>query len=230
MKNFLLILMVLGGLVLTACSIAAPKRLSEKSSAIGLTVEFVPPAGAIFDHSFEAVIFIRLHEDGGYDYTASSLPIPSNFSRGGQIFLLNAKPGRYAVIIGHHTTQIQSITFLFATYFPEEILKVSEVEIPPNKFVFMGKYKIDLSLSRKNMDSMQSYFFHLLDTGKRAIPGVYRGKKFHVAYKGKILEANRSQKAEVAFLKNAVEPNFFLNTFKDSGWEILLNKRLAELK
>ena len=179
MKHLPLLFVVFGVLMLTACSIPAPKRVNTESSAIGLTVETIPPAGPIFSRSLASVIFIRLHEDGGYDYTASSLPIPSNFSRGGQIFLLNAKPGRYAVIIGHHTTQIHSITFLFATYFPEEILKVSEVEILPNKFVFMGKYKIDLSLSRKNMDSMQSYFFHLLDTGKRAIPGVYRGKKFH---------------------------------------------------
>lgn len=225
MKNFLLILMVLGGLVLTACSIPAPKRVNTESSAIGLTVETLPPVGKIFSSSLASVIFIRFHGDGGYNYTVSFRPIPSNFSRGGQIFLLNAKPGRYAVIIGYHTMG----TYLFTSYFPEEILKVSEVEVPPNKFVFMGKYKIDLSLSRKNMDSMQSYFIDLFKTGQRAIPGLRQGKYTHIAYKGKILEANRSQKAEVAFLKNAVDPSYALNTFKESGWEILLNKRLAEL-
>ena len=185
MKHFLILLVVLGALVLTACSVAAPKRFDAESSAIGITVESVPPSGAIFSRPLSSVTFIRLEGDGDYDYAASFRPIPSNFVRGDQIYLLNAKPGRYAVVLGRQFGQRGA---QYTSYFPEEMLKISEVDVLPNRFVFMGEYTIDASTDLDNLDPMQSHFIGLFEPGQQSIPTFLQGMRGKISYKGTILE------------------------------------------
>jgi hypothetical protein len=71
--------------------------------------------------------------------------IPSNCSRRGRAYLLNAQPGTY-VAVATFVLQGQSMggpSTRFTTYFSRELVEQTKVTVRENVFEFMGAYVVD---------------------------------------------------------------------------------------
>ena len=92
-------------LMLGACSLPIPAPLLADSAAIGISVrEWWAPREWLEEHP-EMGYFIRLNEAG--DVTAPVEIIRSNYYRGSRLYLLNAKPGRYALVATSEFARLQ---------------------------------------------------------------------------------------------------------------------------
>ena len=89
-------------LVSAGCATPPPPRTNPDLSVIGASVKIAAP---LWRHpTAEYAYFVRL-DDG--EPPLRALPIRSNFSRSGYVFLFNARPGRYALVLclTRHSTQ-----------------------------------------------------------------------------------------------------------------------------
>lgn len=84
------------GWLLGACSIPLPPPKSVQSAAIGVSIQERWNKMAWFDQSLGMGYFIRLNDAGLV--TAPLEILRSNYFRGNRFYLLNAKPGRYALV------------------------------------------------------------------------------------------------------------------------------------
>lgn len=88
---------------LAGCLPPAPNPKGKEPAAVGISVENRWESMSSFGQTPEWVHFVRWNDDD--DITAQKEIVTSNFFRGNRAYLLNAKPGRYAVIA---TTEIAS--------------------------------------------------------------------------------------------------------------------------
>ncbi len=92
-------------LMLGACSLPIPAPRLANSAAIGISVrEWWAPREWLEEHP-EMGYFIRLNEAG--DVTAPVEIIRSNYYRQHRLYLLNAKPGRYALVATSEFAKLQ---------------------------------------------------------------------------------------------------------------------------
>ena len=87
------VMMLLG---LAACVAPAPTPFNEESAALGLSMERQWKAGTGLNTYPDTAYFIRLTGNG--KLTTQSELYHSNFYKDDQVYLLNAKPGRYVVV------------------------------------------------------------------------------------------------------------------------------------
>ena len=118
------------------------------------------------------VYFIRLDEEKGTpDSFLQTTLYRSNYTHGNQVYLLNATPGRYAAVVVFFEKTPQPPppapgTFPVAsgppkefwTYFPEDVIRHTEVTVPPGAIRYMGDFVIDLAVGMKNADEAQDYY------------------------------------------------------------------------
>lgn len=89
--------------MLAGCSLALPKPEGGQPAAIGVSIRENWETGDWFEEQPEMVYFIRLGE--GDDLTKPREVIPSNYFRDHRLYLLNAKPGRYALVASSEFVQ-----------------------------------------------------------------------------------------------------------------------------
>lgn len=164
-------------LVLSACVTLPPPPGPEdsQSAAIGLSLVIRPPLrlfGLADQKTDMTVYFIRLDEEKGIpDSFLQTTLYRSNYTHGNQVYLLNATPGRYAAVVVFFEKTPQPPppapgTFPVAsgppkefwTYFPEDVIRRTEVTVPPGAIRHMGNFVIDQAVGMKNADEAQDYY------------------------------------------------------------------------
>ena len=209
-----------------ACDV--PKNLrqpeSPDSSIIGisLTIKLMNA----MPKKQTSVYFVRL-EDKDENYLGTNI-IPANYLTGNYMtgyyaYLINARPGKYAAIcstkIEEYTTSSyedkNKLQFGLLTFFDENILKKTYVEVGPSQVAFMGKYTVNSQLKsaymniEKNGDRAQQHYYNQL---KQDMEGTF--------YCGTAVSADRSNKTTREFLLK------MQNNFKKSGWANVINTAL----
>lgn len=223
---------------LAGCATIQPPRPQDpQSAAIGISVKLRAPI-TIFSSSADMIYFIKIDEEGGL-YNQERF-IRSNYLKDGQIYFLNVEPGRYAAVAcyqiknvpkmnpytGHMNGRTESE---YTTFFPEDLIKLTEVIVEAGTIKFMGTYVVDQTVGFQEADNAQLHYFQLI------APGAYFGPVTTVLlsmlsghgdyyYAGLLHEEHCDKEDEIEFLTNALEH------FKKSDWIYSVQKRLVELE
>ena len=193
------VILGLGG----CATLPPPKPLDPQRAIIGISVKNRAPIRVIAQKN-TVVYFIKVDKEEDL-YTQEDI-IQSNYANGGQVYLLNAEPGRYAAVASFYLR----VGNKWTTIFPKELIKLTEVTVAPGTIAFMGDYVVDSDTGTENYDDAQSHYSRLVYTG------------YH--YDGSLHEENRDKQAEIGFLTNALEH------FKDTGWVNVIQRRMGDLE
>ena len=212
------------GFALASCGQPPKKPADVESSVIGVALRFQGVAERI-----DAVYFVQL---GGTDRVRGHFPLlRSNFRRGDRFYLLNAPPGRYAVVATfkidpHNTIVAFSPNSFYTAYFGEAMIRKTIVEVEPRSFTFMGTFSVRKEVDSLAGDETQAHYRSLIEPTLKdpANPsGVAEPGVNSFSYGALPLTADRQARTEAIFLSAA------LGDLEKSGWEILLRKRLEVL-
>lgn len=221
---------------LAACVAApAPAPLNEGSAAIGLKMERQWKAGTGLNTYPHKAYFIRLTGNG--KLTTQSELYHSNFRKDDQVYLLNAKPGRYVVVavsdplakLGTRTA-LDALTGLgdfevYTTYLNEPSILKTEVEVKPGSFTVMGSFLVEMEHSILYGDKAQRYFHLVVD---QTIVDPYGNPLVDpdnsVASRANLVEDRRGKESEIQFLETA------LRHLAGSGWNPPLQRSLERAR
>ena len=164
-------------LVLSACVTLPPPPGPEdsQSAAIGISLVIRPHLrlfGLADQKTDMTVYFIRLNEEkGAPDSFLQTTLYRSNYTHGNQVYLLNATPGRYAAVVVFFERTKQSPPpvpgtprvvpdppWELWTYLSEDVIRQTEVTVPPGAIRYMGDFVIDNAVGMKNADEAQEYY------------------------------------------------------------------------
>lgn len=215
------VILGLGG----CATLPPPQPLDSARAVIGISVKTRQPIKVV-SHKPQMMYFIKVDKEEDL-YTQGNF-IRSDYSKGGQVYLLNAEPGRYAAV-GCYMKGGGIKWVEYTTFFPEELIKLTEVAVAPGTIAFMGEYVVDQSVGLKDADDCQLHYLQLIAPGALTGPiesGVLAAILGHgdYYYKGSIHEEHCDREAEIRFLTTALEH------FKDTGWVNIVERRLEELK
>lgn len=205
-------------------SLKTPKN--ETSAIIGVSLK-VKILNA-FPKNQTSVYFVKLEEND--EGILGKKIIPANYMReyltATNAFLVNAEPGKYAVVCSTklekqgdamvETKNLSNIGFL--TFFDENAIRQSLVEVKSGGVAFLGSIEINSQLKdfdwniEKNGDIAQKHYYTLL---KQYMDGTY--------YCGTLIKADRSDKETRAFLTKTAE------YFKKTDWKETIDKAVAGL-
>lgn len=220
MKKAYAILPVL--LVVGCASMPVPRLEDPQTSAIGIEVETQAPVG-IFRNKPDRIFFVRI--DGEGDITQNQI-IPSNFARDGRIYLLNAKPGKYAAVAAFRSqagapfapapqsgvsVSVSVGKTGYTTYFAKELIEATKVDVGRGEVVFMGSYVVRQSVGLRDAEPIQNHYAELLAPGssKSGIGHLLSGD-YH--YRGAVNEVKRDSDARTEFLRKAKDD------LAEGGW------------
>ena len=213
---------------ITGCSVPESLKIrhNEGSAIIGVTVT-VKLLNA-FPKKQTTVYFVKLEKnDKGYLGTKI---IPCNYTKTyvpwTYAYIINAEPGKYAVVCSTKYEKMSDTTpetrhlaeIGYITFFDENAIKQSVIEVQPGGVAYMGSYVIDSQLKsfdwniEKHGDAAQKHYHNLL---KSSMEGTY--------YCGALIKADRSEKETRKFLAKTAE------YFKKTEWKDNIDKALAEL-
>lgn len=164
-------------LVLSACVTLPPPPGPEdpQSAAVGISLVMRPPLrlfGLADQKTDMTVYFIRLDDEKEQpDSLLRTTLYRSNYTHGNQVYLLNAKPGRYAaVVVFFERTPLppppapgappvaSGPPKEFWTYLSEDVIRHTEVMLPPGAVRYMGDFVIDQTVGIKKADEAQDYY------------------------------------------------------------------------
>ena len=223
---------------LVGCAtIPPPKPQDPQSAAIGISVKLRAPI-RIFSNNADMVYFIKIDEEG--DLYNQERFIRSNYLKGGQVYFLNVEPGRYAAVACYQVKSVPKMNPYtghmsgtteseYTTFFPEELIKLTEVLVEAGTIQFMGTYVVDQNLGFQEADNAQLHYFQLIAPGAYFEPvttmllSMITGHGKY-CYAGSLHEEHCDKQDEIEFLTNA------LKHFKNSDWFYSVQKRLEELE
>ncbi|EMY77673.1 putative lipoprotein [Leptospira weilii serovar Ranarum str. ICFT] len=138
MKQF--IALVIASIAIGCVSL--PENLKKKSvpesSILAIAVDLKPPIG-IFSQSATEVLFVKLPDPK--DKKSVAKKIHGNFSANGYVYLINAEPGIYSILLSGKQREggkRDSCAFLLDI---DSIQKI-KIKINKNEMVYAGKYVI----------------------------------------------------------------------------------------
>jgi hypothetical protein len=147
---------------LVGCAtLPAPELLDPQRAVIGISVKTRVPLLKFPDRP-DMVYFIKGDEGEDLYTQGSESLIQSNNLEGGYVYLLNAEPGRYAAVACYLEKETEQGTYEYWTFFPEEMIKLTEVLVAPGTIAFMGEYVVDKSWGFKDLDNAQLQYFQLI--------------------------------------------------------------------
>ena len=205
-RTFLLSIGLLLLAAITPVSWAKPLPLEPPDPGrgiIGVKVKVFPPAQTGWSNA-DVVYFVRVVEDA--DRFGAEGVISSNYVKGGHIYLLNAKPGRY-VAVGCKFVLGTAGDIGKAAFSKADILQ-SEVEVTAGGAAFMGAILAESSTNTQELDQAQAHYLPIIAPaapskgfGARAVPGDY-------AYTAVFTRIVRDQAAAKAFWNRAIAKHF----------------------
>lgn len=223
-------------LAISACATEPAQRpIGPQSAAIGIDLLIRGPLVIITKYAHE-VYLIRLDEDHGL---IQRQLFGSNHRADGRVYFLNVRPGRYAAVAEHHTMQVQTRKIGYMTYFPEDLIRLTEVTVKPGEFAFMGKYVVDQLKGFSRADKAQNHYFDLISPGgPKSMWGqignvmalkllgpdgakIFRLKSSGFHYPGTVHENSRNDDARRRFLAQAKED------LAASGWADMIDRQLS---
>jgi hypothetical protein len=156
-------------LPLVALTCSAPKPASPDAALLGVRISIETDFG-LAKTSTEEVYFARVDEGGGLSRDAL---IPSNYTRDGYVFLINAEPGTYAAVAAASRSSTGTSfqngvatatprTLDEMTYLPEIAVSHTVIRVEPGTAAFMGDYVLERSPSFDAADEMQLHYYRLL--------------------------------------------------------------------
>ena len=211
-------------IALASCRQPPKKPADVESSVIGVALRFQGVAERI-----DALYFVQL---GGTERVRGHFPLlRSNFRRGDRFYLLNAPPGRYAVVATfkidpHNTIVAFSPNTFYTAYFGEAMIRKTIVEVEPRSFTFMGTFSVRKEVVSLAGDEIQAHYRSLIEPTLKdpANPSGLIDPDFNsFTYGASLLTADREARTEAIFLTSA------LGDLEKSGWESLLRKRQKAL-
>ncbi len=226
-------------------TVAEAKRLSlpqpdPARGTIGVTIRAIPPAkfGKI---SAVQVYFVRATEDE--DVFNAEYVIRSSYSNKKQVYLLNAKPGRYfavaAELKGGQSSPFVPGTgsgvsvgisigrFAYQAFFSMKMISKTEVTVVPGKLVFMGDFVVNTSTKMEKADRAQSHYFRMIAPEAASMGGGYIARTFsgHATYTATLKSADQGPDSEREFWSLAQEKVFK----NEPAWQQFVQKPLKAL-
>jgi len=204
-------------LLVAACALAAcastsnvPPRQPDHGG-IAIRVKVRAPVRIISQRPSQ-VLFVRLSGPGGS--VADGELVPSNHEQDGYVFLLNALPGTYVAVTCFKDMERAPVTVAsssnfsvsfrpspsnYTTYFPEEMIRQTEVIVPAGGIAFMGEYVVDQSVGLKGADPTQLHFYSRFGDGDEdegLLENAFGGD-YH--YRGALHESTQDEEARADF-------------------------------
>ena len=169
----------------------------------------------------DSVMFVRLEGNDRSQYI-STQPIESNWNEDGYAYLLNAPPGRYAVVATFFASRptVESPSggdHTYTTYFSRDLVNATEVTVEPGKIVFMGEFTVVWSTSFEEADDVQLHYLRLISPGiedRNKFLGMLSGD-YH--YTATLHEVNQDGEAREKFLATTRE------NLGAAGWLAAIN-------
>jgi hypothetical protein len=192
MRDTRLALPVVAVAIVLGCAIAPiPELARPESSAIGIEMTLRAPIG-IFSASPDQVFFARIDAPDARTYQV----MPSNYTKGGRAYLLNAPPATYIAVGAFRVVQDHSTGRVtrFRTSFSPELAEQTRVTVRDGEFVFMGSYVVDQKVAS--------------GPGEMILLGVAGDALYH----GTMREGKKDEAARTAFFSSARED------LAGSGW------------
>ena len=209
------------------------KRDSKDSSAIGITVCYKSGKQC---KALNRIYFVKIDKANNNpcsqdDFILSNYPVIPAKSSGIDVFLLNAKPGKYAAIGGTAEEEIhfpgeKKKTIKRLYFFPEQMITLTVTDLKPAQFSYMGNYVIDDTgkprlpdlYKIRNADEAQMHYCRMIRPD-RANPTkgsclfeasasffdvmIDADEEYETVYAAKILKSDKSRRAEMIFLKRS---------------------------
>ena len=189
---------------------------------IGVSVKVIPPA-KIGSNAADAVYFVRVVEDADR-FTAESF-IPSNYAMGRNVYLLNAKPGRYVAIgcrfvgnpapvgaaapasPGFHVGVAISPGPATVVFSKADILQ-TEVEVRAGAVVYMGEIKAQSSTKTRESDEAQTHYLPMISPTAAHQGFMARAFSGNLVYTAVFKSLVRGESAEADFWVGAIREDF----------------------
>lgn len=223
MGNLKFFISIIAVFTLASCATAPPPQPTHKgSSSVGVSLSIknrLNPWDSDKPISLEDVYFVKLDENGNKFGIDADAIIPSNYSKDGILYLLDAKPGRYAAVAGYFVQNnlgsagcsIRTTSVYSGIYFDESLIEATKVTVAPGQFVFMGNIVLNVSPFRSTKpDKAQDHYMHSLEWLSSQL-------------NGRLDTITRGKTAEKVFLQTVGQQ------FKGSGWENVALSRLQDL-
>jgi hypothetical protein len=205
--------------------------------AIGVTIQSRGPLAISSRPHASAVFFVSVDE--GVDILHAKEVLPSSFSAKNQVYLLNAKPGKY-VLVGAYTPEFtahtQNVNDVPSTniYFDQDMIPATEVTVQAGRMTFAGEIIVKVSASMKNADAAQDYYSLLIGKYIELNVDVEIGRGVtttgfsvaHLTRAGTLQSLDRNPPTEREFWERAIK-----SVFKDErSWQDLVRAQLEAVK
>ncbi|MSR61207.1 MAG: hypothetical protein EXS08_02000 [Planctomycetes bacterium] len=211
-------------LAIASCASAPPAPSAPDSAGIAIGVSVRPPV-RLFSQEPEQVLFVRLA--GADDSFTSGELMPSNYSSGGYLYLLNAPPGTYVAVSCFKDMEPVpaapaapgfSVTFgpgatNYTTYFPENMIRETRVTVGPGQIAFMGNFTVDQDVGLKDADPTQHAYYARFGGGDENENFLMNALGGDYHYRGTLHESDHAAAAQADFRESA---NSHLS---EAGWK-----------
>jgi hypothetical protein len=199
--------------ILIGCGLPKSLRTPDKIDSSVLAVSIKTITLKVFKNRQDTVYFVKL-DDKDENLLGVKL-IPSNYTRGDYVYLVNAEPGRYAAVASF----FQQTDNTYNSFYDLNTIQNTITVVGPGQIAYMGNIMVDNQLKNiynnieHNGDKAQLHYYNLL---KSFIYGTH--------YCGSLNTIDRSGQLEKEFLIKTKD------YFKDSDWLKMLNERLEQLE
>lgn len=194
-----------------------PRPSDPQRTGIGISVTIRAPI-AIFTRSAERIYFVRA--EGGKDPYSQPNLLVSNFVRGTHVYLLDIPPGRYVAVAAWFAASAPGQSGEFITLFARDVIKLTDMTLPPGSVGFMGEYVLDTAGGLKRVDDAQLHYFSLFEPGARTISAIGRSGRYY--YAGSLHESKRDPDSQRRFLGKALEH------LEGGGWTDAVRRSLGQ--
>lgn len=168
------------------------------------------------------VRFVRLDDDT--DLLEVDSLVRSNFFDSKQIYLLNCKPGRYAVVGAVMGATMANDEFKLVLD-PESIMK-TEITVAAGELVFMGDLLVDVHHKIDRADQTQAHLLRLLEPQQphQSVMGrIFAPQESTRLALAELRSVDRSSQAQRAFFEIATRKAFK----KEPAWRQAIQRRDA---
>jgi hypothetical protein len=165
---------------------------------IGVTVD-LRIHGTITGGVADTVYFVRA-EKAAEAFGAESV-IVSNFNKGGNVYLLNAEPGRYVAIGAEFLNA--GLTTRTVVVFTKADLAQTEVEVRAGSVAFMGEIKAFGSMKQRELDPAQANSLNIILAHSKTLGAMDRVLNPNFAFPGVIKSVERGEAADSDFWNSA---------------------------
>jgi hypothetical protein len=209
--------LLLAAAVVRAKSLPLPEPDPERGG-IAVAVRGRFPAGT--KSPAVQVYFVRLGDD--VEMLAAESVIPSNFSKKKQVYLLNAKPGRYVAVSAELQNQGMDAAD-YVVFFDGEMIPQTEIEVIPGQITFMGDFLVDLKTKISESDEAQAHYHRLIEPAAARKGFMGRAFSGQNIYRGDLVSVERGDEVETEYWTLARDKVFK----KDAAWREQVEKRIV---